>query len=312
MTTTLTQRYIDATIRSIPPATQEDVRAELEASITDAVEARIELGEAPMSAERAVLSELGDPAVLAAGFTDRPLHLIGPRYYLLWWRLLKLLLWIVPACVFVAVALGQALADAPLGTVIGQSIAISLGAVVHLCFWVTIVFVVMERTGAQTGVRWEIDQLPEPRETGTGRVDLVAGLLILALSAGAIMWDQFRGFVRIQDQSVSILHSSFWPWVMVLIVLQALFSIILYIRGRWNVPLAVTNTVLAVLFATLSLTALGREMLFSAQLLQNLQLVSALSPETLRILAVLLVFGVIGVSVWSIIDGWLKQRRSAS
>ena len=37
------------------------------------------------------LVELGDPAALAASYVDRPLQLIGPRYYLTWWRLLKLL-----------------------------------------------------------------------------------------------------------------------------------------------------------------------------------------------------------------------------
>ena len=110
MTATLTQRYITAAIQSLPPESQDDVRAELEASIADAVEARVEHGDQPEAAERATLNELGDPALLAAGYADRPLHLIGPRYYPTWWRLLKLLLLIVPLCVLGAVALGQALA----------------------------------------------------------------------------------------------------------------------------------------------------------------------------------------------------------
>lgn len=110
MNTTLTERYIAATVKTLPPTAQDDVRAEPEASIADAVEARVEQGEEREKAERVVLVELGDPAVLAAGYADRPLHPIGPRYYLTWWRLLKLLLIIVPACVVGAVALGQALA----------------------------------------------------------------------------------------------------------------------------------------------------------------------------------------------------------
>ena len=311
MTTTLTQRYIDATIRTIPLPAQDDVRAELEASIFDAIEARVEQGEDRPAAERAVLTELGDPAALAAGFADRPLHLIGPKYYLSWWRLLKLLLYIVPACVFGAVALGQTLADAPLGTVIGQSIVAGMGTVLHLCFWVTIVFVVIERTGADAGMRWDVDQLPEPRQVGTSRTDLIAGVLILALSAGAILWDQFRGFARLEGQSLPILHAGIWPWIMVLIALQALFTVMLYVRGRWSPAFAVGNTVLALLFMSLVLTALGRALLFNPEFLHTLQAVSGMSGETLRILAVLLVFGVIGVSLWSIIDGWIKQRRSA-
>ena len=98
MSATLTERYISATIRSLPAESQEDVRAELAASIADAVEARTEQGEDPGAAEREVLTGLGDPAVLAAGYADRPLHLLGPRHYLTWRRLLIVLLWIVPAC----------------------------------------------------------------------------------------------------------------------------------------------------------------------------------------------------------------------
>ncbi|MEO2098896.1 MAG: permease prefix domain 1-containing protein [Brachybacterium sp.] len=120
MSATLTERYISATIRSLPAESQEDVRAELAASIADAVEARTEQGEDPGAAEREVLTGLGDPAVLAAGYADRPLHLLGPRYYLTWRRLLILLLWIVPACAFVGVGLSQALIGADGGTIAGD------------------------------------------------------------------------------------------------------------------------------------------------------------------------------------------------
>jgi len=44
-TNTLTERYIAATVKSLAPTAQDDVRAELEASISDAVEARVEQGE---------------------------------------------------------------------------------------------------------------------------------------------------------------------------------------------------------------------------------------------------------------------------
>lgn len=43
-TATLTERYISATIRSLTPEVQDDVRAELEASIADAIDAKLEQG----------------------------------------------------------------------------------------------------------------------------------------------------------------------------------------------------------------------------------------------------------------------------
>ena len=115
MTTSLTERYISATITSLPPDAQDDVRAELEGSIADAIEARLDQGEDPDDAEREVLTELGDPAALAAGYADRPLHLLGPRYYLAWKQLLRILLMIVPVCAVVGVALAQVIAGASVG-----------------------------------------------------------------------------------------------------------------------------------------------------------------------------------------------------
>src|SRR5690606_40870916 len=119
-------RYIAATVRSLPPQLQSEVRDELRASIADAIEARTAHGEPVEQAERDVLTDLGDPGALAAGYADRPLHLIGPKYFLIWWRLLKLLLIIVPACAALGVAIGQAVAEASLGEVIGQAVSVAL------------------------------------------------------------------------------------------------------------------------------------------------------------------------------------------
>ena len=80
-TATLTDRYVDAAMRTVPEAQRADLAAELRASIDDQIEARIEQGEQQGDAERAVLIELGDPDRLAAQYTDRPLWLVGPRYF---------------------------------------------------------------------------------------------------------------------------------------------------------------------------------------------------------------------------------------
>lgn len=82
MKTSLSERYITATIGGLPEDLHNDVRAELEASIADAIAARVGADQDRDAAERAVLTEWGDPAVLAASYAERPLQLIEPRYYL--------------------------------------------------------------------------------------------------------------------------------------------------------------------------------------------------------------------------------------
>jgi hypothetical protein len=325
MTATLTERYISATIRSIPASAQEDVRVELETSIADAIDAKIEEGEDRVEAERAVLTELGDPGILAAGYADRPLHLIGPKYYLTWWRLLKLLLWIVPVCVAFAVGLGLTLSNAPVGEIIGQTIAVTLSVIAHLCFWVTAVFALLERTGADTGVKWDVDQLPEPQDSQVPRSELIASLVFLGIAVGALLWDFFRGFFPTGGDVIPILNPTLWPWTMAvlfaIIALEAAFAIAIYIRGRWTRAMAIINTVLALMFAAWSLGLLIAGQLVNPEFLAFIadaggdgfaagDAEAAGNGGIFRILAVVLGFGLaIGVG-WDIVDGWRKALRS--
>src|SRR5688500_13664214 len=102
ITTELTDRYIWAVTRSLPEDQRREVGRELRASIEDAIETRLEAGEAPKAAEINVLQELGDPARLAGQYAERPAWLIGPKYYYDWMRLLKLLFAIVLPIAFAA------------------------------------------------------------------------------------------------------------------------------------------------------------------------------------------------------------------
>lgn len=313
MTATLTDRYITATVRSLPAQLQGEVRDELQASIADAIDARTEQGEPIEHAERAVLTDLGDPGVLAAGYADRPLHLIGPRYFLTWWRLLKVLIAIVPACAFGGVAIAQALDGATVGSIIGEAIAVTLSVVVHLTFWTTLVFVILERTGADTGAKWSVDQLPEASHPGTGRGDLIASLVMLAVFAGALLWDQTRGFVP-GDAPIPLLNPDLWPWgigaVIVLMVAEAALAIAVYARGTWTSALAWINTALAVGFVSLALTALGRGELFNPEFVDVILVDNGVDSDARIVLAVLTGIGIVGISVWDAIDGWMKARRA--
>ncbi len=327
MPNTLTELYIAATVRTLPTSAQDDVRHELAASIADDIEARVAQGEAPAEAERAVLTGLGDPDVLAAGYADRPLHLLGPKYYLTWWRLLKLLWVIVPVTAVAGVIVAKLIEDAPVGEIIGTTVAVALGAVVHVAFWTTLVFVVLERTGADTGVTWTLDQLPEPQERGAGRADLIGSLVVLGVLAAALLWDRFVGFVFVADGPVDvgvglgsqtiampILDPALWPWwlggLFALMAAEAALAIAVYARRGWNARFAALNTLLAIVVPAGSLYLLLTGQLFNPDFLAFTLGRADVGPEVGRILAILLAVGIVGIAAWDAIDGWLKARKN--
>ncbi len=313
-TTTLTDRYVDAAMRTVPEKQRPDLSAELRASIADQIDARVEAGEARPGAERAVLNELGDPDKLAAGYTDRPLWLIGPRYYLEWWRLLKLLLWIVPAAAAFGIALGQTLSGATFGEVVGSTVAGLIGVVVHLVFWTTLVFAVIERTSGRDGgeplVAWSLDQLPEPRESGARPADLIATIVFLVLGAAAILWDLLIGFVPGTD--LSFLDPGLWPWwiagLFVLMALEGVLALLVYRAGRWTFGLAVANAVLALAVAVPALWLLAEGRLLNPGFFPTL--VPEDGTEVAQIIAIITGFGIATITVWDIVDAFLKARRA--
>lgn len=319
---TLTDRYIDAAMRTVPDKQRADLSAELRASIGDQIDARIEAGEPEAGAERAVLTELGDPEKLAAGYTDRLLHLIGPRYYLEWWRLLKLLWWIVTPLAAFGIALGQTLSGASLGTIIGTTWAGALAVFVHIFFWVTLVFAILERTTARR-VRdgaaplkdglvtpWSLDHLPERRESGATLSDLIATLVFLTLTAAVILWDLLIGFVP--GTHLSFLDPGLWPgWVaglFVVMALEAVLAFLVYFAGRWTFALAIGNAVLTLVVAVPALWLVTQGRLLNPAFFPTL--VPEDGAEVTQILSVITGFGIAGIAVWDIIDAFLKAHRA--
>lgn len=317
-TTSLTERYIAAAMRTVPERQRADLRTELRGSIDDQIDARVEAGEDRSDAERAVLTGLGDPDRLAAEYADRPLWLIGPRYFLSWWRLTKLLWAIVPVCAAFGVALGQVLSGATFGELVGTVVSVTLSVIVHIGFWTTLVFVIVERSaqGKDVGfVEWTLDDLPEPREYGAKLGDLVASLVFLALAAGAIVWDQFVGFgyVATRGEWIPFFSPELWPWwigaLFVVMGLEALLAIAVYARGRWDVGTASVNLVLNAAIALPAVWLLMNGRLINPEFFPAvLPADSAATVES--VLSVVFGFGIVALAAWDSLDAFLKARRS--
>lgn len=308
---TLTDRYVAATLRSVPASQHADIEQELRASVADAIEARVEAGVDPAEAETAVLDDLGDPGRLAAGLVDRPLYLIGPELFLVWWRLLKALLWValIPGAIVLTVDLvdGEAV-----GTAIASGLGTAISVAIGIAFWTTLVFAVLERTGARSAELtgpWTVDRLPAeraPRAVSLG--DTVASVGLLVLAAAALLLQQSIAWFRAPDgATIPVLHPDLWPaWIAVLVVIIAVeivLTIVTYARGRWTVGLAVVNTVTGALFAGAVVW------LASADRLVNPAFLEASGGDSLSWLSNAIIAVTVVIAVWDVVDVWIKALR---
>jgi hypothetical protein len=319
MMITLTDRYVWAAARTVPETQRGEFDRELRERIGDASDARIEAGDSPADAERAALTELGDPAALAAHYVDRPLHLIGPRYFLAWWRLLKLLLAIVLPFAALGIAIAQAIAGASIGGIFGAAIGTTISVAVHIGFWTTLVFAILERTPAPAGRRaveapWTLDMLPSmPEPAKASRLgDLIASVVFLVVFAVVLIAQRFGVPWVPELASVPLLDPALWsfwlPYFLALIVLELLFAIAVYGWG-WNGWLAAANLVLNVAFTVPAVWLFTTGQIINPAALDAMQWPWG---ESGPIIVTMIVVVVIAASVWDVVDGFLKATRARS
>ena len=313
---TLTDRYVFAALRSLPEGARADIERELRGSIADDVEARVEAGQPASEAESAVLTELGDPARLAAQYSGRPLYLIGPDLFLDWWRLLKTLAIIITPLSFVgSVVVRMALEPAEPAGAFGAAIGTAINVLVHLGFWVTLVFAIIQFNGTRRkdlGLQpWSPAMLPQvPRKSQVSLGDTIATVVLAAFFIGLLLWQRIGSLMYLNGEPVLVLQEGLWsfwlPYVIVLLVIEAGFAVVLYLAGRWTYAFAAVNTVLALAFVVPVLWLLATDQVFDWAFLTNVDWGADASTWIAGITAAVVLL----IGLWDIADGFLKARRA--
>ncbi|WP_157246028.1 hypothetical protein [Nonomuraea typhae] len=264
---TLTDRYVDAVLRRVPSHQRPEIERELRASIADALEEHEHRGEheggsegegtprpeeaaraeEAVRAEVAVLTELGDPAKLAAGYSDEPLWLIGPERFLDYTRLLTALLVSVVPVVALAAGLPVGLQGDWWGAV-WDGLGAGLTAFAHLVCWTTLGFAIFERLPlpGRTGSKaWTPDALPKRPSRRLRFTELVLETVATVLFGALILISPRFGVLSPQ------LWETGQVYVFLGLVVAALASSFAKYYARWTVPVAVAGSLAGVASAVM-------------------------------------------------------------
>ncbi len=314
---TLTDRYVAAALRGVRDDQRADVAAELRGSIADAIDARIERGETADVAEREVLTGLGDPMRLASEYSERPLYLIGPSFYPDYIRLLRLLVAIVVPIIAIVVGTATAVSGADVLRVATSALGAAFSVGVQLAFWVTVVFALIDRSGAEPRDRtssWDLSDLPELPDRRVGLGETVASISGLVVVIWLLVWQPgYQETFSADGPSIPILDpslSSFWvPFLVAVLLASVVLEVVKYRVGRWTIPIAAVNTALSLAFAVpaIWLATTGR--------LLNPEFMSAVATGEFAGLVdaiPTMIAWIIGViAVVDISEGWWKAYHSS-
>ena len=275
MTASLTDRYVHATVRGLDESQRPDVERELRVTIDDMIDARLDSGVATsrQDAERAVLVELGDPMRLAAEYTGRPLHLIGPAIFPEWRRLVTLLLWTVVPIVAVINLVVRLFIDGVASDGVGAAFAsgagLALQVALHIVFWTTLIYALVERS--QPGkalIAWDPDQLPEDDGRSVGIGETVSSVVMLLLVGLALIWQQTNSPLEANGEPIPVLDPNLWagwiPMLLGIVVAQIVVALAAFRARSWSWGLAGVAAALDVVAAATVLWLLFTERLLNS------------------------------------------------
>ncbi|BCJ45649.1 hypothetical protein GCM10010168_59300 [Actinoplanes ianthinogenes] len=306
--TNLVDRYVLTALRRIPEQQRADIDRELRASIDDAVEARIDAGETPEAAVESALTELGDPERLADRYADRPNFLIGPDLYPIWRRLLKILLaTVLPLVVAIGVVV-QLFDDPDIGKVIGGAVAGVLTIGAHMCFWVTLVFAIIERTGVSREhlkANWKLSDLPKYETNRAGLAEMISGVVWSVLLIAALVLQQFT------FTDVPLLDPAnwafWWPVLIALFTLRAFYHVWVYRLGAVTRAAAVVNAVLTVAYTVPMVWLLATDRFFNPEFHGFLDVNGGDVKDWISMAAIaVLVLG----GLWDVVEKFVKAERA--
>ncbi|PCD06944.1 hypothetical protein CMV16_15175 [Peribacillus simplex] len=266
----LIELYIQEVIRRLPEKNRADIALELQSTIEDMLPK-----DHTEQDVKAVLLKLGDPVTLASGYRDRPMHLIGPRYYDVYISLLKMILPIAAVISLIALVgdnpfreTGITVMEAIL-KIIGNGISGIISTSIQVFFWLTLSFAILERLDTskdQSPVTkdlkpWTPENLKDipniSKIKAVPMIEVFASLLGLSVFA-ALYFNAANLLGVYEKRNGSLIFvtpsfnqdvlNSYWLLVSCVIIMGALLAIYKLFLGRWTLKLAFFHAIYQLLY----------------------------------------------------------------
>lgn len=305
--TSLVDRYVLTALRRVPEQQRTDIDRELRASIADAVDARMDAGAEHDAAVRETLLELGDPDRLADSYADRRTYLIGPELFGLWRRLMTLQYTVVLPIIIAVAVLVEVVDGGTIGSAIGAGINAILSAGVHLAFWTTLVFAVLERTGQgrkELGLVWTPDSLPEYEQGRRVGTQMVVDLVWIVLLIAALVLQQFTFSAEPVLDPAN--WSFWWPYLIGILLIEAAYTVWVHRMTVRTHVTTVVNAVIGLASAVPMIWLLATDRFFNPDFTFARAGDGSVEDWTSRALVVVIV----AVTLWDIVDQGMRAERS--
>ncbi|QWI17085.1 hypothetical protein EXW48_14340 [Bacillus wiedmannii] len=324
--------YVEEVAKRLPEKNREDIILELRSTIEDMLPDDYNEDD-----EKRVLEKLGSPVSLANGYLDRPMYLIGPRYFDVYTTLLKMIIPIAAVIALIAMVaenfVGYDGEQAVLNVIlnlIGKGIGEIIEVGLHVFFWLTLVFAILERTDKDKGTqplttslkKWTPDDLKNtsyvPKKKSISKFEVFGGLMWTAIWATLYFYaNHLVGVYHGTESGLKFVAATFnqdvllqyWPIVVIMIVFEIGISLYKLVQGQWTKRLAIGNAILQMVGTIVFIVIVVNPHLFNEGFITYVANVFTTSPEEFK---TWLIGGGIIIYILSaalnIFDGFRKAR----
>lgn len=323
--------YIHEVTRRLPEKSREDIGLELRSSIED----MLPEGHSEKDIKQ-VLDQLGNPAVLASNYSDRPMHLIGPKYFDLYISFLKMIVPISAVIAFISVIATQILAFERGDTVLNVALDIFVLSIwriievfIQVFFWLTLMFAIVERVDGikdsqprtMSLNKWTSNDLKNivyiPKKRAISKRYIFVSLLWTAI------WGTFYffashlvGVYEKTDEGLTFIMPSLNQDVLnsfsslVVIVIGAEIALALYqlFKGQWTKKVAMLNVLREVIGSIVLIIVMIHPNLFNPEFLIYMADIFNISSEDVRKFIIMAVMLFPIFSIWNCVDGFRKAN----
>lgn len=333
---TLIDSYIHEVSKRLQKNKREKIKVELKATIEDMLPEQYSESEV-----KEVLKKLGSPVEVAASYQDTPRFLIGPEIFDQYTRTIKLVIpWAILITIIVQViekmvlySGEEALLTAIITAFVGIIVAI-IAVLFHVLFWVTVIFIIKERSGAEKislpilndTKQWSPDDLVQIKKIPKDKIitlsDTIFSLLGIIIFS-FVYWNAYRllGIYTTNDNgslkfvmpifNQNILQS-FVPVVLLCIILSLTLTFLKWRAGQWTVPIAITNALLqSVGTIVFILMAMHQDFIHSASIPYMAAILETTSAKVAFTIDKILLFSIIIAvlaNAFDIYQGFKKAR----
>jgi hypothetical protein len=326
----LLDRYLYAVSKYLPKDIAEDVSKELRTNIEDML---------PESYTEddvyTVLEELGSPLELANMYNPQKKYLIGPGYYDKYLSILKL---VVGICITVSIGIAiivSIIDSVNMGLIdvivlfFKNIISGAFSGIIQGAFWVTLIFIVLERSGVEMGTSpfnkkaWTPDLLPEipTNELKISKGETIFSIIFTIIFITLLYFNPRLIAVYSETEVVPLFNLERLNFYMIFILALALLQLGLFIwkflEERWNLPLIICHTIHNVLNSILAVLMLSDKSLFNIGFISKISELTKVSFDTISIwfersklfFAIFFVIILIGNSIAIYYKHWSRKSK---